>query len=122
MILCATDPNEFNALGDDLHKFIIGSQGWSRNIVSENFDEKFSSVKMFEAWGEQSAHFFAEEWSAEFSSSPAHGSAAALGAFYYFHRDLVSANGNKSAIIDQFSTKRRPETSFYGLIATDEFG
>jgi len=59
-------------------------------------------------------------WKAKFDFDVTHGDAAGLAIFYYFHRDFISAQGIVGNIIKAFDHHRKPETSFYGLMASDK--
>jgi len=78
---------------------------------------------MFTSAGIFSARDFAEKWEARFGISATHIEAAApLTPFYYFHRDIIGVNGVVANIINNFDNSRKPETSFYGFMASDSTG
>jgi len=78
-------------------------------------------VGIFEKSGIFSPREFADLWKGKFKLDATHlGAAAGLASFYYFHRDFISAKGVVGNIIDAFDHHRKPETSFYGLIASDD--
>jgi hypothetical protein len=86
-----------------------------------DYDEQFSSVGIFEKSGMFSADEFATHWKIKFGFEATHlGAAAGVAIFYYFHRDFIAAKGVVGNIIKTFDHNRKPETSFYGLTASDE--
>merc|ERR1719397_1184726 len=105
---------------NNMHHYMISSQGWDASQYGRNYDEKFSSVGIFETDGIFSPREFGNLWRAKFDFDATHsGAAAGLAIFYFFHRDFISAQGIVGNIIKAFDHHRKPETSFYGLMASD---
>jgi len=106
---------------NNMHHYMISSQAWDISQYGKDYDEAFSSVRIFEKSGIFSPREFADLWKRKFKLDATHlGAAAGLAAVYYFHRDFISAQGIVGNIINAFDHHRKPETSFYGLIASDE--
>jgi len=124
MVGCVSRASKNKLIAENnMHHFIIGAVGWDSTFKGEDYDEQFSSVGLFRAAGIHSPAKFAERWKKEFNEAADHISAAApLTAFYYFHRDFIKARGNVSNIIKNFDNSRTPESSFYGLMASDSTG
>jgi len=106
---------------NNMHHYMISSQGWDASQYGRNYDEKFSSVGIFETDGIFSPSEFGNLWRAKFDFDATHsGAASSLAIFYFFHRDFISAQGIVGNIIKAFDHHRKPETSFYGLMASDK--
>jgi hypothetical protein len=124
MVGCASSSSKDKPIGENnMHHYMISSVGWVSTLHGEDYDETFSSVGFFQPKGVYSPASFAETWHHQFHELAGHISAAApLTPFYYFHRDFISAEGNVSNMIKNFDTSRKPESSFYGLMASDNTG
>jgi len=124
MLGCVTRGSKHKQIAENwMHHYMVGSVGWDSTLNGKNYDEEFSSVGFFESAGLHSPAKFAEVWRERFDKVATHISAAApFTPFYYFHRDFINAAGDVSKIINNFDDSRKPESSFYGLTASDNTG
>jgi len=124
MVGCVTRASKDKQISENnMHHYMIGSLGWDSTLFGDDYDEKFSSVGFFQSAGIFSPAMFAEIWRSKFNEVANHISAASpLTSFYLFHRDFIRVGGNVSNIIKNFDNVRTPESSFYGLMASDVTG
>jgi len=124
MVGCVTALTKDKIIAENnMHHFMIGSQGWDPSLKGQAYDEEYSSVGMFGTAGIYSPREFAESWKTKFNEEATHiGAAAPVTPFYYFHRDFIKASGVVANLINNFNQPRTPETSYYGLLASDDTG